>query len=94
MRRRLESIDGVTQAGVLTSGKASSGSRPLFWHIPHYTNQGSRPAGAMRDGRWKLVEHYDDAKVELFDLDADPGETRDLAPRETARAADMRSPAA
>jgi arylsulfatase A-like enzyme len=85
------SIDGVTQAGVLTSGKASSGSRPLFWHIPHYTNQGSRPAGAMRDGRWKLVEHYDDAKLELFDLDADPGETRDLAPKETARAADMRA---
>ena len=60
---------------MLTSGKSSSGSRPLYWHIPHYTNQGSRPAGAMRDGRWKLVEHYDDGKVELFDLDADPGET-------------------
>ncbi len=85
------SIDGVSQAGVLTSGKSSSGSRPLFWHIPHYTNQGSRPAGAMRDGRWKLVEHYDVDRVELFDLDADPGETRDLAPKETARAADLRA---
>ena len=84
-------IDGVSQARVLTSGKSSSDSRPLFWHIPHYTNQGSRPAGAMREGRWKLVEHYDDGKVELFDLNDDRGETRNLAAREAARAADMRA---
>ena len=84
-------IDGVSQARLLISGKPSSGNRPLFWHIPHYTNQGSRPAGAMRDGRWKLVEHYDDGKVELFDLDADRGETRDLAASQAARAAAMRA---
>ena len=83
-------IDGISQAQVLISGKSSAESRPLYWHIPHYTNQGSRPAGAMRDGRWKLVEHYDDGKAELFDLDADPGESRDVTAQEPARAADMR----
>jgi arylsulfatase A len=84
-------IDGISQARVLISVRSSSGSRPLHWHIPHYTNQGSRPAGAVRDGRWKLVEHYDDGKVELFDLDADPGETRDLSATEAARAAALRA---
>jgi arylsulfatase A len=84
-------VDGISQAGVLTSGKSGSGSRPLYWHIPHYTNQGSRPAGAMREGRWKLVEHYDDGKAELFDLTADPGERTDVAANEGARAAAMRA---
>jgi arylsulfatase A len=86
-----QAIDGVSQARLLISGTSSSDSRPLYWHIPHYTNQGSRPAGAVRDGRWKLVEHYDDGKVELFDLDADPEETRDVAAKQAARAAAMRT---
>jgi arylsulfatase A len=84
-------IDGISQARMLTSDAPSSGSRPLYWHIPHYTNQGSRPAGAVREGRWKLVEHYDDGKVELFDLGADAGETSDVAPKEGARTAAMRA---
>jgi arylsulfatase A len=82
-------IDGLSQARVLISGKSASDSRPLYWHIPHYTNQGSRPAGAMRDGRWKLVEHYDDNKVELFDLSGDRGEARNIAAQQAVRAADM-----
>src|SRR5688572_12389185 len=69
-----KNVDGVSQARLLRTGKPSSSSRTFFWHIPHYTNQGSRPAGAVRDGRWKLVEHYDTERVELFDLDADVAE--------------------
>ena len=77
--------DGVSQVKLLTTGSAPAGARPLYWHIPHYTNQGSRPAGAVRDGKWKLVEHYDDGKVELFDLAADVGEMTDLSGAETKR---------
>ena len=65
-------------------------SRPLFWHFPHYTNQGGRPGAAIREANWKLIEHFEDARIELYDLQADPGETRDLAEREGARAAAMR----
>ena len=83
-------VDGLSHARLLRAGSPSSGSRTFFWHIPHYTNQGSRPAGAVRDGRWKLVEHYDDGRVELFDLDADPGETRDLSAVEPARTGALR----
>ena len=63
----------------------------LYWYLPHYTNQGSRPAGAVRDGKWKLVEHYDDERAELFDLDADVGETRDLSTSDPARVAALRT---
>lgn len=84
-------LDGVSQARLLTAGSPSSEGRPLYWHLPHYTNQGSRPAGAVREGTWKLVEHYDDGRLELFDLGADQGESRDLSASEPARTAAMRA---
>jgi hypothetical protein len=51
----------------------------LFWHYPHYSNQGGKPVGAIRAGDWKLVEFYENHRRELFDLKADPGESRNLA---------------
>ncbi|HUB33259.1 MAG TPA: sulfatase-like hydrolase/transferase, partial [Bryobacteraceae bacterium] len=59
--------------------------RPLFWHYPHYSDQGGRPAGAVRHGEWKLIEFYEDGRLELFHLPGDPGERRNLARREPAR---------
>jgi arylsulfatase A-like enzyme len=82
-------LDGVNLAGPLTRGEAWP-SRPLYWHQPHYTNQGGRPAGAIREGDWKLIEHYEDGRCELFDLAKDPGEATDLSAREPARVADLR----
>jgi arylsulfatase A-like enzyme len=85
-------LDGVSQATLLVSGRAAAAAaRPLYWHIPHYTNQGSRPSGAMRHGRWKLIEQYDDGRAELFDLESDPAEARDVAVKEPTRVAAMRA---
>jgi len=61
-------------------------ARPLFWHYPHYSDQGGKPAGAVRLGRWKLIEFYEDNHLELFDLESDPGERRNLVLREPAKA--------
>ena len=83
-------LDGVSQARALRTGRASSGDRTFVWHLPHYTNQGSRPAGAVRQGRWKLVEHYDDGRAELFDLDKDAAEARDLSASQPRRVAELR----
>jgi arylsulfatase A-like enzyme len=69
-------LDGVSLAGLLT-GKGKLAARGLYWHLPHYTNQGSRPSGAVRSGRFKLIEHYGGI-VEAFDVVADPGETTPL----------------
>jgi arylsulfatase A-like enzyme len=82
-------FDGSSLAGLLTGGEPPA-ARPLFWHFPHYTNQGSRPAGAVREGDWKLVEHIEDGRCELFNLAADPGEAEDLSAREPARVAALR----
>jgi len=84
-----EGLDGVSFAELLLQGKAPA-ERPFFWHYPHYTNQGSRPAGAVRMGSWKLIEHYEDGRCELFDLARDVGEAEDLALKEPARVAELR----
>lgn len=64
--------------------------RELFWHQPHSTNQGGRPAGAVRRGPWKLVEHFEDGRLELFDVVSDPGESQDRAADEPALVAGLR----
>jgi arylsulfatase A-like enzyme len=83
-------LDGVSQAALLRTGRSSSAPQAFYWHIPHYTNQGSRPAGAIRDGKWKLVEHYDTDSVELFDIEADSAETRDLSTKDARRVSELR----
>jgi arylsulfatase A len=82
-------LDGVSLLKLLEGGELAP--RPLFWHFPNYTNQGGRPAGALREGDWKLVEQYEDGSVELYDLAKDIGEERDLARAEPARAAEMKA---
>jgi arylsulfatase A-like enzyme len=64
--------------------------KSLFWHYPHYSNQGGAPGGAMREGDWKLIEFYEDKRLELFNLRQDPGEQANLAEREKTRALRMR----
>lgn len=58
---------------------ASTKDRTFYWHFPHYTNQGSRPAAAIRQGNWKLIEYLEDGSIELYDLDKDVGEKNNVA---------------
>jgi len=59
--------------------------RALFWHYPHYGNQGGAPGAAIRRGDWKLIEWFEEGRIELFNLANDPGEKSDLAGREPER---------
>lgn len=74
--RSEENVDGVTLAPLL-KGTGAPAARPLFWHYPHYSNQGGKPGGAIREGDFKLIEFYETGRVELFDLKS--GENRNLA---------------
>ncbi len=55
------------------------GRDTLAWHYPHYSNQTSRPGGAIRVGDYKLIEFFDLNRLELFDVKKDPGEGRNLS---------------
>ncbi len=82
-----EGMDGVSFSEGLLGGEIPE--RKFFWHFPHYTNQGGRPSGAMRDGSWLYLEMYDEEKAELYDLSADIEEKKDLAARHPDRVASM-----
>ena len=69
--------DGVSLVPLLKGGKLPRAR--LFWHYPHYGNQGGAPCGAIRDGDWKLIEWFEDGRLELFNLRRDLSETKNLA---------------
>ncbi len=71
-------LDGVSLAASLKGGAAPA-REALFWHYPHYANQGGKPAGAVRAGDWKLIEHYESGYLELFNLEEDRSETTNRA---------------
>ena len=70
-------IDGISFTPALLGKKYDRG--PVFWHYPHYGNQGSAPAGAVREGDWKLIEWYENGRKELYNLNQDISETVDLS---------------
>jgi arylsulfatase A len=70
-------VDGVSLVSVL-KGEAIIRDT-LYWHYPHYSNQGGKPGGAIRAGDWKLVEFFETGRRELFNVKADAGENRNLA---------------
>jgi arylsulfatase A len=77
-------VDGIDIRPLLAG--QSMPERPLFWHYPHYSDQGGRPSGALRLGDWKLIEFFEDEHLELFNLRSDQGERHNLAAKEADRA--------
>jgi arylsulfatase A len=75
-------VDGVSLMPLLRGGTLKP--RPLFWHYPHYSNQGGEPGSAIRDGDWKLIEFHKDGRRELYNLREDVSEIHNLAQKEPA----------
>ena len=82
-------IDGIDLVPALRGGSLDRSS--LFWHYPHYSNQGGIPGAAIREGDYKLIERFEDGRVHLYNLKDDIGELNDIAARQPDRVAEMRS---
>ena len=72
-------IDGLSFAEVLRDGRQEAQHAYLYWEFHE-----NAPAQAVIQGRWKAVRQFPDgydeaAPIELYDLDADPGERVDTA---------------
>ncbi|HYO83050.1 MAG TPA: sulfatase, partial [Bryobacteraceae bacterium] len=70
-------MDGVSLKPLLQGKKLRR--EAIFWHYPHYHLGSARPYSAVRMKRHKLILFHEDNRVELYDLEADPEEKRDLA---------------
>lgn len=71
-------MDGVSMGALLHDPKARPAERDLFWHYPHFANQGGRPGSVIRRGDWKLIEWHETGKTELYDLKNDPSELTEV----------------
>jgi len=82
-------MDGISLVPLMEGSRPES--RTLLWHYPHYSHQGGPPASAIRDGRFKYLEYYEDGRRELYDLSMDPGERTNLIAEQPARADSLRA---
>jgi len=90
-----DDLDGVDRSDVLL-GKASRRAKPVFWQYghPHAILKGGKPEHqsptfAMRDGRWKFLVNPDGSEAQLYDLEANEGETSNHLSQQPNRAAEM-----
>jgi len=84
--RRAAEVDGISLMPALRQTD-TLGRDTLYWHYPHYHAGGIAPSGAIREGKYKLIEWFEksvdgvdtDGALELFDLEKDVGERHNLA---------------
>jgi arylsulfatase A-like enzyme len=85
--RPQQHIDGLSIVTLLKQ-QAAPQREAIYWHYPHYGNQGGSPGSAIRAGDWKLIEFFEDGRLELYNLKEDIGEMNNLAvsmPEKTAQ---------
>ena len=84
-----QDVDGVSIVPLLKGGAIAD--RPLYWHYPHYGNQGGEPSSIITQDDWKLIYYHEDGRDELYHLTKDPAEQHDLARREPSKAKALRA---
>jgi arylsulfatase A-like enzyme len=71
-------VDGISVAPTLF-GNRQDPARPLYWESYGGEGSGGGFHQALRMGKWKAVRHGIDAPLELYNLEADIGESKDVA---------------
>jgi arylsulfatase A-like enzyme len=84
-------LDGTSCLPLLVRAANTAPRPPLFWHFPGFLGNRSTSVGAIRDGDCRLMEFFEDGRVELYDLRHDVGESKNLAADEPARAEELQA---
>jgi arylsulfatase A-like enzyme len=82
-------IDGKSFLPIVLDNDASFDRGPIFWHYPHFSGQGGRPAAAVRNHDWKLVENLETGALELYNLQEDVAEKNDLSAQNQLKTREM-----
>jgi len=85
-----KTVDGMSLVPVLKNPKARLDREAIYWHYPHYHRGGATPYAAIRARDWRLVEFYEDDRVELYNLADDIGESNDLSKKMPEKTAALR----
>ena len=81
--------DGESLVPLLT-GSGQLKRQAVYWHLPIYGRiLPLTPCSAIRKGDWKLIEFFEDRRLELYNLKQDIGETNSLTETHPARAAEL-----
>lgn len=80
--------DGLSMMPILMEGKAID-RQAIYWHYPHYGNQGGTPGSSVRMGDYKLIEFFEDSHIELYNLKQDIKEDNNIADKEPQIAEQM-----
>ena len=85
-------LDGVSLLPLLKGKKTKLKRDTLYWHYPlakpHFL--GGKSTGAIRNGDWKLIEFFDDDRIELYNLADDVSEKNNLAEKMASKANELR----
>ena len=84
-------VDGESFLPLLKGDDGWSREKPLFWHYPHYGNQGGTPGSSVRQGKYKLIEFFEDGRLELYNLEDDIQERRNLAEQMPDKVAELKA---
>jgi arylsulfatase A-like enzyme len=82
-------VDGTSLVPLFHQEKIAD--RALYWHYPHYGNQGGEPSAIVLRDNWKLIHYYEDGRDELYQISQDVGEQQDLAADESDRVKTIRA---
>lgn len=70
-------VDGASFFPLL-KGEKGIAREAIYWHYPHYGNQGGTPGCSIRMGDYKLIEFFENGNLELYNLREDIGEEHNL----------------
>jgi arylsulfatase A-like enzyme len=89
-----QALDGASLVPLLRDATAKLERAAIFQHCPGYLGAGANtwrttPVGTIISGDWKLMEFFEDGRLELYNLRDDAGETRNLAATESAKAKEL-----
>ena len=91
---RTITLDGESLVPLLKDSAAALKRPAIYQHFPGYLGAGkdswrTTPVGLIQSGDWKLMEFYEDARLELYDLNKDPGESHNLVTEQPEKAKEL-----
>ncbi len=63
----------------------------IYWHYPHYHQEGGVPYSAVRLGDWKLIENFETNTFELYNLKEDISESKNLTNEQPDLVAELKN---